>query len=105
MLGMPTEPVNTPKFYDRVVRYDTERQAVVDCYTSQPGNFLAAEPQFLAAPEPEQGGILICQSFDATSKYSDYIFLDAFNLERGIIAGIKLPFFDPPAFHTSFQRT
>ena len=102
MLGMPTEPVGIPKFYERIVRFDTICQKMIDCHICQPGLFLAAEPQFIASPGPEQEGILVCQSFNINTKCSSYIFLDAFNLNRGVIARTTLPFFDPPAFHTAF---
>jgi carotenoid cleavage dioxygenase-like enzyme len=102
MLGMPSKPT-MPKFYDRLVRFDWQQRKITDTYHSSPGCFLAAEPQFISHPEQADNGLLVCQELNVTSQHSSYLFFDAFALNKGPIARADLPFFDPPAFHTSLS--
>ncbi len=101
MLGMPTNPPGTPKFYDHLVRFDWQSRGIADSYHTSPGCFLGAEPQLIPGPGGGDSGILACQELDVSKERSSYLFFDAFDLAKGPIARARLPFFDPPAFHTS----
>ncbi len=101
MLAMPTAPHGSAKFYDRLVRFDWSERQIVDSYLSPPGSFLGAEPQLVPGPGRGDSGILVCQEIDVRSERSAYLFFNAFDLSRGPTARAQLPFFDPPAFHTS----
>jgi carotenoid cleavage dioxygenase-like enzyme len=101
MLGMPTDPPGEPKFYDRLLRFDWESREIADSYRTAPGRFLGAEPQVMMEPGRKDNGVLVCQELDVEHKRSSYLFFDAFDLGQGPISRAQLPFFDPPAFHTS----
>ncbi len=103
LLGMPVERPGVPGFYDRLVRLDWQQAAAADCYQAPPGWFLAAEPQLIARPQRDDEGLLLCQGLDLERRRSSYLFFDAFDLARGPVARIDLPFFDPPALHSAFQ--
>ncbi len=103
MLGMPTEPRNASKYYDRLLCFDWDQRAIVDQYVPPPGVYLSGEPSLLRAGSAEAEALLICPRWHAAENRSDYILLNAFSLSTAPIAVLPLPHPSPLAFHSSFE--
>ena len=103
MLGMPTEPLNASKYYDRLLCFDWDQRAIVDQYFPPSGVYLSGEPSLAKVNSAEGETLLICPRWHATENSSDYVLLNAFALSSQPIAVLPLPHPSPLAFHSSFH--
>lgn len=103
ILGMPTEPVNATKYYDRILCFDWDQRAIVDQYLPPSGIYLSGEPSLVRGGSSEPEVILICPRWHAAENRSDYVLLDALALSSPPIAVLPLPHPSPLAFHSSFE--
>ncbi len=105
MPGMPTEPAGSAKFYDRLLHLDWNGPALDEVYRCPEGRFLSAEPQLIAHPDAPETGLLVLQEQDISGPNTDYVFFDTQDPTQGPRARVRLPFFDPPCFHTALERS
>ncbi len=100
--AMPAYPAPTPKFYNRLFRYDWASASSTDHWETPTGQVLGGEPLVVEKPaDPSQVAVLT-QGYDLATERSCYHCFDGHHLAQGPIATIYLPFFDPLGFHTSF---
>lgn len=103
MLGIAATGRRGRKFFDQLVHADWRARAAQDVYQAPPHHYLSGEPIFIADPQDEQGGAVICQLFDAAGGTSAFAVFDAFAVARGPVAQLRLPEPMHPGFHASFQ--
>ena len=102
MLGMPTNPSNTSKYYDRLLCFDCEQREIVDEYRPPAGVYLSGEPSLIPMDSAESGVLLICPRWHAGEKRSDYVLLNAFALSDPPVAVLPLDVPNPLGFHSTF---
>ena len=103
LLGISAAGKYGRKFFDQLVHANWNESAARDIYQTPPGCYLGGEPIFIPAPHNEEGGVVICQVFDAERGVSDFAVFDAFAVARGPVALLRLPELMPPGFHASFS--
>jgi carotenoid cleavage dioxygenase-like enzyme len=89
------------KTFDEFVHAFWAHPDRVEIWTAPPGHYLGGEPAF--APDPEGGGAVICQRFDAEKNESAFLVFNAFNVRAGPVAVLPL---DAPlhlGFHAVFH--
>lgn len=101
--AMPATPAPTPKFYNRLLRFDWKTASYADHWECPPHWVLGGEPTVVANPADHSQVAVLTQAYDLASKHSSYLCFDGHHLARGPVTVVPLPFFDPLGFHTSFQ--
>lgn len=99
MLGISRAGRAGRKFFDQLVRMDWEDGAA-DVYQAPAGRYLGGEPVYVPGPD---GGVVLCQAFDAGPVASSFLVFDAFGLSAGPVATIGLPSAIPLLFHSVFS--
>jgi all-trans-8'-apo-beta-carotenal 15,15'-oxygenase len=103
MLGISSTGRRGRKFFDQLVHARWGGGAH-DVYQAQPFSYLGGEPVFIAAPDDERGGVIICQMFDAKAVESAFAIFDAFDVAAGPVARLHLRAPIHLGFHASFLR-
>jgi carotenoid cleavage dioxygenase-like enzyme len=103
MLGISHAGRPGRKFFDQIVRVDWPGESV-EVYHSPPGQYLGGEPLFVPDSAASDRGVVVCQVFDAEKVASSFAVFDAFNLEAGPIAIVRLDGAVPLLFHSVFLR-
>jgi carotenoid cleavage dioxygenase-like enzyme len=101
VLGMSQRVNPGRKFFDQLAHGSWE-YGVRDVYTAPRGEYLCAEPCFIANPTRPEEAVVICEMFRAPSKTMYLILFDAWNVHRGPVASIPLRRPVAPGYHTSF---
>jgi all-trans-8'-apo-beta-carotenal 15,15'-oxygenase len=101
MLGVGEAGKPGRKFFNQIVRIDWEG-GDADVYEARPGHYLGGEPVFIPAPDTPRAGVVLCQSFDANRSASSVVVFDAFHLDRGPMATLRLSEPIPFLFHSAF---
>ena len=101
MLGISHAGRPGRKFFDQMVRVDWQSESV-EVYQAQPGHYLGGEPLFVPDPADAGRGVVVCQVFDAEKSASSFAVFDAFGLEAGPIASVRLNEAVPLLFHSVF---
>lgn len=102
MLGMPTEPSNTSKYYDRLLCFDWDQRQIDDEYRPPAGVYLSGEPSLVPMDSAESGVLLICPRWHAVENRSDYVLLNAYALSDPPVAVLPLDDPNPLGFHSTF---
>jgi all-trans-8'-apo-beta-carotenal 15,15'-oxygenase len=102
VLGMSKSGQPGRKFFDELAHLDWTTGHAAGIYRAPAGRYLGGEPAFLPDPDDPAAGWVICQEIDPAGPTTDFVLFDAFAVERGPIARIRLPRAIPPAFHASF---
>jgi all-trans-8'-apo-beta-carotenal 15,15'-oxygenase len=100
MLGISRTGRPGRKFFDQVAHLSWSHPDRPEVWQAPPGWYLGGEPAF--APNPEGGGAVICQRFDAATGESAFLVFDAFRVAAGPVAVVPL---DSPVhlgFHAVF---
>ena len=105
MLGISATGQPGRKFFDQLVHANWSCAKACDVYHAPPLHYLGGEPIFIADPQDEKAGAIICQVFDAQRIVSAFAIFDAYNVARGPIAllGLKEPIH--LGFHASFRSS
>jgi all-trans-8'-apo-beta-carotenal 15,15'-oxygenase len=103
MLGISATGHRGRKFFDQLVRASWTCAKACDVYQAPPLHYLGGEPIFIADPDHEQVGSIICQIFDAERARSAFVIFDAFKTSRGPIATLWLKEPVHLGFHASFK--
>jgi all-trans-8'-apo-beta-carotenal 15,15'-oxygenase len=103
MLGISATGQPGRKFFDQLAHANWLCAKACDVYSAPPMHYLGGEPIFIANPEHEKAGAVICQVFDAEQLSSAFAVFDAFKVAAGPIATIRLN--EPIAlgFHACFK--
>ncbi len=101
MLGISTTGQPGRKFFDQLVHCRWSDDALGDIYQAPPLNYLGGEPVFMPDPDGE-GGVVICQNFNAEERESSFLLFDAGNVRQGPIARLTLRSPIPLQFHASY---
>ncbi len=101
MLGISKTGQSGRKTFDQVVHASWSHPDRVQVWTAPPGHCLGGEPAF--APNPEGGGAVICQRFDAETGESAFLIFDAFNVATGPVAVARVGGFVHLGFHAMFE--
>ena len=100
MLGISKTGIPGRKFFDQVAHLSWSQPDRAEVWPAPPGWYLGGEPAF--APNPEGGGAVICQRFDAEKGESAFLIFDAFDVPAGPVAVIPLPAPVHLGFHALF---
>ena len=103
MLGISATGRRGRKFFDQLVHANWTNTKTRDIYQAPRLHYVAGEPIFVADPNCETGGAVICQMFDAEHVTSAFAVFDAFNIGRGPAAMLQLREPIYLGFHASFQ--
>ena len=101
MLGISRTGQPGRKTFDQVVHASWSHPDRVDVWQAPPGHYLGGEPAF--APDPDGGGAVICQSFDAETGESAFLVFDAFDVAAGPVAVARVGGFIHLGFHAMFE--
>jgi all-trans-8'-apo-beta-carotenal 15,15'-oxygenase len=104
MLGMSATGRRGRKFFDQLVHADWMAATAGDIYQAAARQYLGGEPVFIADPNNQNTGAIICQIFDAEHMTSAFALFDAFHVAGGPVAMLRLREPLPPLFHASFRR-
>jgi all-trans-8'-apo-beta-carotenal 15,15'-oxygenase len=102
LLGISAAGKYGRKFFDQLVHANWTDAAPRAVYQAPPRCYLGGEPVFIPAPRAE-GGVVICQFFEAERGASAFAVFDAFDITRGPAAWLRLPSPVPPGFHAAFS--
>lgn len=91
------------KFFDRLVHRSLANGGAPDVYRAERFKYLCAEPIFIADPDHDRRGSVICQMFDARLTATAFVIFDAFCVSKGPIATLHLKQAVPFGFHASFD--
>lgn len=101
MLDMEAAGKPGRKFFNQLVRCNwltMERSY----YQPPAGKFLGAEPVFVANND-EQGGWIIVQEMDSTSRTSEFVILDAYDIPAGPVCRLRLRHPSHFGFHAMYD--
>lgn len=90
------------KFFDELAHLTWKEGGAIETWKPAPGRYLGGEPIFLPDPGHEGLGWVICQEIDPEVPRTDFLLFEAFAIEKGPLARIRLPHAIPPGFHASF---
>lgn len=102
VLGISKSGKPGRKFFDELAHLSWKEGAAIETWKPPQGHYLGGEPIFLPDPENEDRGWIICQEIDPEGSRADFLLFEAFAIEKGPVARIKLPHAIPPGFHASF---
>jgi all-trans-8'-apo-beta-carotenal 15,15'-oxygenase len=102
MLGMSKRGRRGRKFFDQLAHGNWNEQPVSDIFQTAPGEYLCAEPCFIANPNDPSEAVVICEHLKPNEHASAILIFDAFQVGRGPVASIPLRFAIHPGFHTTF---
>jgi all-trans-8'-apo-beta-carotenal 15,15'-oxygenase len=100
MLGISRTGRPGRKFFDQVVHLSWAHPQSPEIWQAPAGWYLGGEPAFAA--NPEGGGAVICQRFDAATGESAFLIFDAFRVEAGPVAVVPLETPVHLGFHAVF---
>lgn len=100
MLGMSQAEKCGRKFFDQLARCNWSKKNS-DVYTAVPNSYLGGEPVFVSGAEDQ--AVVICQIFDAEKTESVFAIFNAYDVQSGAVALLKLREPVPPGFHGSFD--
>ncbi|MBI2820582.1 MAG: carotenoid oxygenase family protein [Acidobacteria bacterium] len=102
MLGISATGRPGRKFFDQLAHGDWRRGEVSDVFQTEPGEYLAGEPIFVADPGAPQEGVILVEQIDARSDTARFLLFKATHVSHGPIARIPLRHKIHPGFHASF---
>lgn len=105
LLGISRTGLAGRKFFDQVAHLSWSRPGEPNTWTAPEGCYLGGEPVFLppsGTPGQEEGGAVLCQSFDAERGESAFLLFDAFDPSAGPIAELPLERPTPLGFHAAY---
>jgi carotenoid cleavage dioxygenase-like enzyme len=105
MLSMAAPVQHGRKFFNQLVHVDWAEATASDVYQASALHYLGGEPIFIADPQAERAGVILCQVFDAAHITSTFAIFDAFHIASGPVGWLHLREPIPLLFHASFQRT
>jgi len=105
MLGIPDQGKPGRKFFSHLAHGSWERGDVGDVYQAPAGEYLCAEPCFVANPRDPDDAIVICEHFRPAERASSILLFHAFDVRRGPIASLPLQHPIHPGFHSTFARS
>lgn len=100
MLGISRTGRPGRKFFDQVAHLSWSRPESPEVWQAPPGWYLGGEPAFAA--NPEGGGAVICQRFDAATGESAFLVFDALRVPDGPVAVAPLEAPVHLGFHAVF---
>ena len=100
-LGMPCEPMDSAKFYDRVVRFEWNQGKISDVFQAPRDWLLTGEPSLAQGVAGGESN-LICPAWNAPVNESQYLVLNAWDLAAGPVAVLPVSSPFPPGFHSTF---
>jgi all-trans-8'-apo-beta-carotenal 15,15'-oxygenase len=101
MLGIGATGQAGRKFFNQLARlsWDTGE---VDVWEAPRGHYLGGEPVYVPDPDRPRHGVVICQSFDAARRASEFQVFEAARPSAGPIATLTAREPIPLLFHSSF---
>ena len=103
MLSMEAPKAPGRKFFNQLLHLAWHDDAG-DVYRAPQMCYLGGEPVFIGHPETSTTGVILCQVFNAERMRGAFALFDAFHVNRGPIAVLRLREPIPLLFHACFQR-
>lgn len=89
------------KFFDELAHL--RWGASLSLYRTPNGRYLGGEPIFLPDPQDPRRGVILCQELDAEHQKSYFLLFDAYAVDAGPIARMRLRRPNPLGFHASWH--